>query len=117
MMIAPPKILPDPPKLRLHAKAQRRRGSDIAAQHGGRARFHEPARIRGEGAREPEPERLGLHRRRDQSETTLRRNRMALDSVAFRPRVLRDVSTVDASTTEFGRKLRLPVLLAPVGSL
>src|SRR2546421_9484317 len=36
-----------------------------------------------------------------ETETTLRRNRMALDSVAFRPRVLRDGSTVDASTTEF----------------
>ena len=52
-----------------------------------------------------------------ESETTLRRNRLALDTVAFRPRVLRDVSGVDASTTAFGRKLRLPVLLAPVGSL
>src|SRR5215467_12731444 len=52
-----------------------------------------------------------------ESETTLRRNRLALDTVAFRPRVLRDVSAVDASTTAFGRKLRLPVLLAPVGSL
>jgi isopentenyl diphosphate isomerase/L-lactate dehydrogenase-like FMN-dependent dehydrogenase len=52
-----------------------------------------------------------------ESETTLRRNRMAFDSVAFRPRVLRDVSKVDASVTAFGRKLRLPVVLAPVGSL
>jgi isopentenyl diphosphate isomerase/L-lactate dehydrogenase-like FMN-dependent dehydrogenase len=52
-----------------------------------------------------------------ESETTLRRNRMALDSVAFRPRVLRDVSKVDASVTQFGRKMRLPVVLAPVGSL
>jgi isopentenyl diphosphate isomerase/L-lactate dehydrogenase-like FMN-dependent dehydrogenase len=52
-----------------------------------------------------------------ESETTLRRNRMALDSIAFRPRVLRDVSNVDASVTRFGRKLRLPVVLAPVGSL
>jgi glycolate oxidase len=52
-----------------------------------------------------------------ETETTLRRNRMALDTIAFRPRVLRDVSAIDASTTEFGRKLRLPVLLAPVGSL
>jgi isopentenyl diphosphate isomerase/L-lactate dehydrogenase-like FMN-dependent dehydrogenase len=52
-----------------------------------------------------------------ESETTLRRNRMAFDSVAFRPRVLRDVSKVDASVNEFGRKLRLPVVLAPVGSL
>jgi isopentenyl diphosphate isomerase/L-lactate dehydrogenase-like FMN-dependent dehydrogenase len=52
-----------------------------------------------------------------ESETTLRRNRMAFESVAFRPRVLRDVSKVDASVNRFGRKLRLPVLLAPVGSL
>jgi glycolate oxidase len=52
-----------------------------------------------------------------ESETTLRRNRMALDSMAFRPRVLRDVSKVDASTEILGRKLRLPVVLCPVGSL
>ncbi|MCC7348103.1 MAG: alpha-hydroxy-acid oxidizing protein, partial [Variibacter sp.] len=52
-----------------------------------------------------------------ESETTLRRNRMALDCVALRPRVLRDVSRVDTSTQLFGRKLRLPVMLAPVGSL
>src|SRR3954453_10097416 len=52
-----------------------------------------------------------------ESETTLRRNRMALESLAFRPRVLRDVSNVDCSVTQFGRKLRLPVVLAPVGSL
>src|SRR5882757_7526849 len=37
-----------------------------------------------------------------ESETTLRRNRMALDTIAFRPRVLRDVSKVDASVTQFG---------------
>jgi glycolate oxidase len=52
-----------------------------------------------------------------ESETTLRRNRLGLDSLALRPRVLRDVSAVDASVTEFGRKLRLPLVLAPVGSL
>jgi glycolate oxidase len=52
-----------------------------------------------------------------ETETTLRRNRMALDAIAFRPRVLRDVSKVDASVERFGRKLRLPVMLAPVGSL
>jgi glycolate oxidase len=52
-----------------------------------------------------------------ETETTLRRNRLSIDSVAFRPRVLRDVSKVDASVTRFGRKLRLPVMLAPVGSL
>ena len=52
-----------------------------------------------------------------ESETTLRRNRMALDAIAFRPRVLRDVSQVNASVVQFGRRLRLPVVLAPVGSL
>ena len=52
-----------------------------------------------------------------ETETTLRRNRMALDAIAFRPRVLRDVSKVDTSTDILGRKLRLPVLLCPVGSL
>src|SRR3984885_7256695 len=52
-----------------------------------------------------------------ETETTLRRNRMALDEIAFRPRVLRDVSGVDASVDVLGRKLRLPVVLAPVGAL
>jgi isopentenyl diphosphate isomerase/L-lactate dehydrogenase-like FMN-dependent dehydrogenase len=52
-----------------------------------------------------------------ETETTLRRNRMALDSIAFRPRVLRDVSKIDTSTEILGRKLRLPIVLCPVGSL
>ncbi|HLF79970.1 MAG TPA: alpha-hydroxy-acid oxidizing protein, partial [Dehalococcoidia bacterium] len=52
-----------------------------------------------------------------ESETTLRRNRLAFDRIAFRPRVLRDVSKIDTSTTFFGNKLRIPVLLAPIGSL
>jgi isopentenyl diphosphate isomerase/L-lactate dehydrogenase-like FMN-dependent dehydrogenase len=52
-----------------------------------------------------------------ETETTLRRNRMALDEIAFRPRVLRDVARVDGSVERFGRKLRLPVMLAPVGAL
>ena len=52
-----------------------------------------------------------------ESETTLARNRLALDSIGFRPRVLRDVSNVDCSRELFGKKLRIPVLCAPVGSL
>lgn len=52
-----------------------------------------------------------------ESETTLRRNRLAFDRLAFRPRVLRDVSSIDTSTTFLGHKLRIPVMLAPVGSL
>src|ERR1700732_2164081 len=46
-----------------------------------------------------------------ETETTLRRNRMALDSIAFRPRVLRDVSKVDTTAQVLGRKLRLPIVL------
>ncbi|HEU5191083.1 MAG TPA: alpha-hydroxy acid oxidase [Methylomirabilota bacterium] len=52
-----------------------------------------------------------------ETETTLRRNRQALDSLAFRPRVLRDVRGVDPSSTLFGRRVRLPVMLAPIGSI
>jgi len=52
-----------------------------------------------------------------ETETTLKRNRLALDSLGFRPRVLRDVSNVDCSGILFGHKLRLPVMLAPVGSI
>ena len=52
-----------------------------------------------------------------ETETTLARNRLALDAIGFRPRVLRDVSNVDCSREVFGRKLRIPVLCAPVGSL
>ena len=52
-----------------------------------------------------------------ESETTMRRNRLALDSLAFRPRVLVDVSKIDTSTSFLGHRLRIPVMLAPIGSL
>jgi len=52
-----------------------------------------------------------------ETETTVRRNRAALDSVALRPRVLRDVSRVDAAGQILGTLSRIPVFLAPVGSL
>src|SRR3989442_616713 len=52
-----------------------------------------------------------------ETETTLRRNRQALDAIAFRPRVLRDVSKIDATSTLFGRPVRLPLMLAPIGSI
>ena len=52
-----------------------------------------------------------------ETETTMRRNRLALDSIAFRPRVLRDVSAADTTATFLGRKVRLPVMLAPVGGM
>ncbi len=52
-----------------------------------------------------------------ESETTLKRNRHSLDSIAFRPRVLISVPDPDATTTFMGQKIRIPVICAPVGSL
>jgi len=52
-----------------------------------------------------------------ESETTMRRNRLSLDCLAFKPRVLRDVSVIDTSTTVLRHELRIPVMMAPVGSL
>ena len=52
-----------------------------------------------------------------ETETTQLRNRQALDSLAFRPRVLNDVSKVSARAPFMGREVRLPVMLAPVGGL
>jgi glycolate oxidase len=52
-----------------------------------------------------------------ESETTLRRNRHALDSLAFRPRVLRDVARIDTRVTLLGHDLALPLVMAPVGSI
>jgi glycolate oxidase len=52
-----------------------------------------------------------------ETETTQERNRIALDSLAFRPRVLRDVEQVDTGGRVLGQQLKLPVILAPIGSL
>lgn len=51
------------------------------------------------------------------SESTVRRNRSAMDRVAFRPRVLRGVRERSTSSTLLGRELRSPVVLAPAGSV
>jgi glycolate oxidase len=52
-----------------------------------------------------------------ETETTQERNRLALDCLAFRPRVLRDVERVDTGGKVLGHALKLPVILAPIGSL
>lgn len=49
-----------------------------------------------------------------ETETSLRRNRLALDSLALRPRVLNDVSEIDTAAELFGSPSRLPVFLCPV---
>jgi glycolate oxidase len=52
-----------------------------------------------------------------ESETTMRRNRFGLDALAFRPRILVDVSAIEPSTSFLGHKIRIPVMPAPIGSL
>jgi L-lactate dehydrogenase (cytochrome) len=50
-----------------------------------------------------------------EDERTMAANAAAFAAVTFRPRVLRDVSEVDPSTTLIGRRLPLPLVLAPTG--
>ncbi len=52
-----------------------------------------------------------------ETETGLRRNRCGLDAMAFRPRILNDVSSIDCGTELLGQQQRIPVLLAPLGSI
>ncbi|MDO8689113.1 MAG: alpha-hydroxy acid oxidase [Dehalococcoidia bacterium] len=51
------------------------------------------------------------------TETTLRRNRVAMERIALCQRVLAGVQQRDTSTDFLGRRLSLPVMLAPVGGL
>ena len=50
-------------------------------------------------------------------ETTFKKNRYALDTYAFRPRILNDVEHVDTSIKIFGYNFSLPVFYAPIGSM
>jgi L-lactate dehydrogenase (cytochrome) len=50
-----------------------------------------------------------------EDEITLAANAQAFRRIEFRPRVLRDVGTVDTSTTLLGRRLPTPLVLAPTG--
>jgi glycolate oxidase len=52
-----------------------------------------------------------------ESETTVKRNRLAFDRIAFRPRVLRDMREIETSGDFLGSKVSLPVVLCPIGSL
>lgn len=52
-----------------------------------------------------------------ESETTLRRNRMAFDALGIAPRILRNVAKVDPSVEFMGHRIRIPVMMAPIGSL
>ncbi len=50
-----------------------------------------------------------------EDERTLAANSAAFARTTFRPRVLRDVGTVDPATTLLGRPLPVPLVLAPTG--
>jgi L-lactate dehydrogenase (cytochrome) len=49
------------------------------------------------------------------AEETLRRNELDLAGIALRQRVLKDVASIDLKTSWFGREVKLPVALGPVG--
>jgi len=51
------------------------------------------------------------------TETSLKRNRLAFERLALKARVLTDVSSVNVRRKLFGVDLRVPVMLAPIGSL
>ncbi len=50
-----------------------------------------------------------------EDESALHRNSASFGSYEFRPRVLRDVSNVDTSTTLLGKTIPMPLVLAPTG--
>jgi L-lactate dehydrogenase (cytochrome) len=50
-----------------------------------------------------------------EDERTLARNEAGFHAIGFRPRVLRDVSGVDPSSTLLGKPLAFPLVLAPTG--
>jgi len=49
------------------------------------------------------------------SESSLIRARKAYEQIEFRPRVLRDVSNIDLSVDVLGKKMRMPLGIAPTG--
>jgi isopentenyl diphosphate isomerase/L-lactate dehydrogenase-like FMN-dependent dehydrogenase len=50
-----------------------------------------------------------------EDEITLRANREALSRIQLRPRVMIDVSKIDASLVLLGKKMEFPIILAPTG--
>jgi L-lactate dehydrogenase (cytochrome) len=50
-----------------------------------------------------------------EAERSLARNSADFAAITFKPRVLRDVSAIDTSTTLLGRPLPLPLVFAPTG--
>ncbi len=48
-----------------------------------------------------------------EDEITLRANRVAFEEIHLRPRVLKDITTIDMSTTLLGTPVSMPILVAP----
>ena len=51
------------------------------------------------------------------SESSLRRNRAGVDAWVFKPRILNDVSEVNTESELLGTRLRIPVVMPPIGSI
>ena len=51
------------------------------------------------------------------TEASLRRNRAALESWVFKPRILNNVHNVETKAELLGVPLRIPVILPPIGSV
>ena len=51
------------------------------------------------------------------TEASLRRNRAAVESWVFKPRILNDVSAVSIESQLLGSAMRIPVVLPPIGSV
>ena len=51
------------------------------------------------------------------TEASLRRNRAAVESWVFKPRILNDVTEVKIKSELLGSPMRIPVLLPPIGSV
>lgn len=52
-----------------------------------------------------------------ETETTMKRNRLMLDSIALRTRVLRGVFDLDTTGKLLGHEMRIPVMLSGIGSI
>ena len=50
-----------------------------------------------------------------ESEISLSRARAAFENIEFQPKILRDVANVDLTTTLLGKKMNMPVGIAPTG--
>ena len=75
-----------------------------AAYEAARARYHTTTELIADAQLRVEPARWDYIASATESETSLKRNRMGIDSLALRPRVMRTVANTDAATGFLGRR-------------